>query len=66
MQTFVRFTLSERVHLFFSVSKMHIVCYTLLHAIFDVLSIIHVILLNITDNYDKILSIRGRSRLIQV
>jgi hypothetical protein len=47
MQTFVRFTLSERAHLFFSVSKMHIVCYTLLHAIFDVLSIIHVILLNI-------------------
>jgi hypothetical protein len=32
-----------------------------LHAKFDVLAIIHVILLNIPDNYDKILSIRRRS-----
>jgi hypothetical protein len=31
---------------------MHIVCYVL-HAQFDVLTIIHVILLNIPDNYDK-------------
>ena len=37
----------------FCLSKMHIVCYVL-HAKFDVLTIIHVILLNIPDNYDKI------------
>ena len=37
----------------FGLSKMHIVCYVL-HAKFDVLTIIHVILLNIPDNYDKI------------
>ena len=39
---------------------MHIVCYVL-HAKFDVLAIIHVILLNIPDNYDKIRWIRRRS-----
>ena len=67
MLNFAHFTLSVRAHLFFFVSQMHIVCHVL-HAmpIFDVLSIIHVILLNIPGNYDKILSIRRRSRLIQV
>jgi hypothetical protein len=39
---------------------MHIVCYVL-HAKFDVLAIIHVFLLNIPDNYDKIRSIRRRN-----
>ena len=52
MQNFARFTLSV-----FCLSKMHIVCYVL-HAKFDVLAIIHVILLNIPDNYEKIRSIR--------
>jgi hypothetical protein len=60
MQNFTRFTLSARANLFFCLSKMHIVCYVL-HAKFDVLAIIHVILLNIPDNYDKIRSIRRRS-----
>jgi hypothetical protein len=40
----------------FSLIKMHIVCYVL-HAKFDVLVMIHVILLNISYNLDKILSI---------
>jgi hypothetical protein len=64
MQNFARFTLSARAHLFFCLSKMHIACYVL-HAKFDVLVIMHVILLNIPDNYDKIQSIRRRSRFTQ-
>jgi hypothetical protein len=40
----------------FCLSKMRIVCYVL-HAKFDVLAIIHVMLLNISDNYDKIRSL---------
>jgi hypothetical protein len=40
----------------FSLIKMHIVCYVL-HAKFDVLVKIHVILLNISDNYDNIRSL---------
>ena len=50
MQQFPRFTLFAKAHLHaFSLSKMHSLL--VLHAKFWCLAIIHVILLNISDNY---------------
>ena len=51
---------------FYKVKCILFVRMYVLYAKFDVLVIIHVILLNIPDNYDKILSIRRRSRFVQV
>ena len=65
MQNFCAFHAFCKSALLFSLSKMYIVCYVL-HAKFAFFVIIHVIFLNIPDNYDKILSIQYRSRFIQV